>query len=108
MFASISKGRSLIQAVLLALLFSLASHVMADEPEWVSAEVRKMDLETSRVTLRHEAIKSIDMSAMTMPFYVRDPSMLQTIKVGDAVLFAVVREQGRLVITHLKPAPQEK
>jgi len=43
------------------------------------------------------------MSAMTMPFYVRDPSMLQTIKVGDAVLFTVVREQGRLVITDIKP-----
>lgn len=108
MFASISKGRSLIQVVMLALLVSLASPVMADEPEWVAAEVRKIDLETARVTLRHEEIKSINMSAMTMPFYVRDPSMLQTLKVGDAVLFAVVREQGRLVITHLKPAPQEK
>lgn len=108
MFASISKGRALIQGTLIALLISLASPLMADETEWVSAEVRKIDLETARVTLRHEEIKSINMSAMTMPFYVRDPSMLQAIKVGDAVLFSVVREQGRLVITHLKPAPQEK
>lgn len=108
MFASLSNGISLIQAVMLALLVSLASPVMADEAEWVSAEVRKIDLESARVTLRHEEIKSINMSAMTMPFYVRDPSMLQAIKVGDAVLFAVVREQGRLVITHLKPVSQEK
>jgi len=107
MFTSASKRAGLLQGVLLALLVSLVSPVMAEEPEWVSAEVRKIDLETSRVTLRHEEIKSVNMSAMTMPFYVRDPSMLQTIKVGDAVLFAVVREQGRLVITHLKPAPQE-
>ncbi len=108
MFASVSTGRSFIGRVLLALVISLASPLMAEELQWVSAEVRKIDLETARVTLRHEEIKSINMSAMTMPFYVRDPSMLQTIKVGDAVLFVVVREQGRLVITHLKPAPQEK
>jgi Cu(I)/Ag(I) efflux system protein CusF len=108
MFASVSTGRSFIGRVLLALVISLASPLMTEELQWVSAEVRKIDLETARVTLRHEEIKSINMSAMTMPFYVRNPSMLQTIKVGDAVLFVVVREQGRLVITHLKPAPQEK
>ena len=98
-----SKSRSLIHQILLALLGSLVSPLMAEELEWVSAELRKIDLETARVTLRHEEIKSISMSAMTMPFYVRDPSMLQTIKVGDAVLFTVVREQGRLVITDIKP-----
>lgn len=108
MFASVSTGRNFIGRVLLALVISLASPLMVEELQWASAEVRKIDLETARVTLRHEEIKSINMSAMTMPFYVRDPSMLQTIKVGDAVLFVVVREQGRLVITHLKPAPQEK
>ncbi|MBM4231707.1 MAG: copper-binding protein [Gammaproteobacteria bacterium] len=104
MFESVSKTRSLIHGILLALLVSITSPLMAEEPEWVAAEVLKIDRESVRVTLRHEEIKSISMSAMTMPFYVRDPSMLQTIKVGDAVIFSVVREQGRLVIIDIKPA----
>jgi len=44
---------------------------------------------------------------MTMVFGVRDVSMLETLKVGDAILFTVVRDQGRLIVTQMKPAQRE-
>jgi Cu/Ag efflux protein CusF len=96
-----------IRVIFMGLLIGLSSPLSADEPEWVAAEVRKIDLENSRVTLRHGEIESVNMSAMTMVFAVRDVSMLEAIKVGDAILFTVVRDQGRLVVTQIKPAPQE-
>lgn len=38
---------------------------------------------------------------------IRDASMLEAVKVGDAILFTVVRDQDRLVVTQIKPAPRE-
>jgi Cu/Ag efflux protein CusF len=47
------------------------------------------------------------MSAMTMGFVVEDVSILKDIKIGDSVVFSVVRKEGRLVITELKQAPHD-
>jgi Cu/Ag efflux protein CusF len=44
------------------------------------------------------------MSAMTMGFAVRDVSMLEGFNEGDRVVFTVVRDNGRLVITQMKAA----
>ena len=96
-----------VRVVFLALLIGISSPLSADEPEWIAAEVRKIDLENLRVTLRHGEIKSVNMSPMTMVFGVRDVSMLETLKVGDAILFTVVRDQGRLIVTQMKPAQRE-
>lgn len=93
------------KSLLLGLLLAWAVPLQAAEPEWVAAEIRRIDLENARVTLRHEDIKSLDMPAMTMVFAVREAKMLADVKVGDAVLVTVVREEGRFVVTELKPAP---
>jgi len=95
---------TLLTIVLSSLLITVGSSASADEPEWVAAEVRRIDPEASRVTLRHEEIKSLKMSAMTMGFAVRDVSMLEGFKEGDRVVFTVVRDNGRLVITQMKAA----
>lgn len=95
----------LFKSMLVAMLLAVVSPLSAEEPEWVAAEIRRIDLENARVTLRHEDIKSLDMPAMTMVFAVRDAKMLADVKVGDAVLVTVVREEGRFVVTELKPAP---
>lgn len=88
----------------LALIFLTIFPVQAEQIEWVAAEVQRIDRDTSKVTLRHEKIPSLNMSGMTMSFTIRDKSKLATIKVGDAVLFTVVREAGSLVVTDMKPA----
>ena len=95
---------TLLTVVFASLLITVGSSAIADEPEWVAAEVRRIDLEASRVTLRHEEIKSLKMSGMTMGFAVRDVSMLEGFKEGDRVVFTVARDNGRLVITQIKAA----
>ncbi len=67
------------------------------------AEVRRIDRGTGRLTLRHEHIASLDMPPMTMVFGVREPAWLEGLQVGDQVLFAVVQESGRMIVTELKP-----
>lgn len=95
---------SKICRLVLLLVFSMAIPSWADQPEWVAAEIRRIDLENSKVTLRHEEIPSLNMSGMTMVFTVRDKAKLSSVKVGDAVLFSVVGAEGKLVVTDIKPA----
>ncbi|MES2401643.1 MAG: copper-binding protein [Pseudomonadota bacterium] len=76
----------------------------APEPEMTEAEVRKVDMETKKVTLKHGAIKNLDMPAMTMVFQVREPAMLANIKAGDKVRFHAEKSNGAIVVTDLQPS----
>lgn len=78
--------------------------VWAQSPEWIDAEVRKVDKEAVRLTLKHAEIKALDMPAMTMVFRVRTPAMLEGLAVGDRVRFQLVREAGQFVVTAIQRA----
>jgi Cu/Ag efflux protein CusF len=76
----------------------------AAEATMVEAEVRKVDREYRKITLKHGAIKNLDMPPMTMVFEVADPALLGSLKKGDKVRFAVVDEGGgRLKVTAIQP-----
>ncbi|MCX7670455.1 MAG: copper-binding protein [Anaerolineae bacterium] len=71
-----------------------------------AAEVRRVDRERNRITLRHGEIKALDMPPMTMVFEVRDPKLLDGVKAGDKVRFRAVKEpNGAYVVTVLEPSP---
>jgi Cu/Ag efflux protein CusF len=57
-----------------------------------------------QITLKHEAIKSLRMGAMTMPFLVDDKVSLKTYKVGDRVKFTVRLDGDYAKINALKHA----
>ena len=95
----------------LVLHITLAAGVLAAfggtaraQQEWVEAEVRRVDREGARVTLKHAEIKALDMPAMTMVFRVRDKAMLDGIEVGQRVRVQVVREGGQFVVAALQRA----
>jgi len=67
-------------------------------------EVRKIDKESKKITLKHGEIKNLDMPGMTMVFQVKDPDMLDAVKPGDKVQFKAERSGGALVITDIQPA----
>lgn len=69
---------------------------------WTDAEVRKVDKEAGKLTLRHGPIKSLDMPGMTMVFRVADPKMLDALTQGDTVRFSVDRVNGALTITRIE------
>ena len=70
----------------------------------VDGEVRKVDKDARKITLRHGEIKTLDMPAMTMVFQVKDPAMLDKVKAGDKVKFKVENAGGALTVTEIEAA----
>jgi len=68
-------------------------------------EIRKIDKEAGKVTIRHGEIGHLQMPGMTMVFTAKDPALLDSVKPGDKVRFMVVREDGKMVVTDIQPAP---
>lgn len=68
-------------------------------------EVKRINKETQKITLKHGEIKAMDMPPMTMVFQVAEPQWLDTLKVGDKVWFQAEKREGAMVITKLKSAP---
>jgi Cu/Ag efflux protein CusF len=67
-------------------------------------EVRKVDQEIGKITIKHGEIKHLDMPGMTMAFTVVDKRLLDNVKPGDKVKFMVVSERGKLIVTEIRPA----
>jgi Cu/Ag efflux protein CusF len=65
-------------------------------------EVRKIDTENRKVTLKHEASKALGMPAMTMVYQVGGPAVLGNVKVGDKVLFQAATAGGKMTITEMR------
>lgn len=67
-------------------------------------EVRKVDRETGKITLRHGPIASLDMPAMTMVYGVKDRSALEHLSVGDKVKFAAEKTDAGYSVTKIERA----
>ena len=65
-------------------------------------EVRKIDKEMSKLTIKHGELKNLGMPAMTMVFRVKDPEILDRVNVGDHVRFIADSNKGSLVVTRLE------
>lgn len=70
--------------------------------DWVEGEVKKVDREARKVTLKHGEIKSLDMPGMTMAFLLKDPAMADRVKVGDKIRFRVEKSATGFVVTELQ------
>ena len=67
-------------------------------------EVRKVDKESRKITLKHGAIRNLDMPAMTMVFQVKDPALLDRVKQGDKVRFHAEKVNDAMVVTAIEGA----
>jgi Cu(I)/Ag(I) efflux system periplasmic protein CusF len=67
--------------------------------EMAEAEVRKVDKETKKVTLKHGPIKNLDMPGMTMVFQVRDEKLFDKLVAGEKIKFTAEQLQGAFVVT---------
>jgi len=72
--------------------------------EFTNAEIRKVDKEAKKVTLKHEEIKNLGMPPMSMVFEVKDGTMLGKFKAGDKVRFKAISESGKYIVTDIQPA----
>jgi Cu/Ag efflux protein CusF len=76
----------------------------SQDADFAQGEVRRVDPEAKKVTLRHGPIPNLQMPDMTMVFQVQDPAMLQNLKVGDKVRFKADNINGALTVTAVEPA----
>ncbi len=71
---------------------------------FTEAEVRKVDKDAGKITLKHGPITNLDMPPMTMVFRAKDPKMLDNVKAGDKVRVKVDKIQGAYTVTEIEPA----
>ena len=67
-------------------------------------EVRKVDKDAKKLTIRHGPIQNLDMPAMTMVFQVKDPAMLDKVNAGDKVKFSAEKVGGAFTVTGIEAA----
>ena len=72
--------------------------------DMTEGEVRKVDKDTKKITIKHGEIKNLDMPSMTMLFQVRDPAMLDMVKAGDKVKFRAEKAPTGIVVTEIQMA----
>ena len=67
-------------------------------------EVRKVDKDAKKITIKHGPLQKLDMPAMTMVFQVKDPAMLDQVKAGDKIKFDAEKVGGAFTVTKIEPA----
>lgn len=67
-------------------------------------EIRKVDKEAKKITIKHGPVPSIEMPPMTMVFQVKDASLLERVKAGDKVRFDARKIDGQYFVTRIEPA----
>ena len=65
-------------------------------------EVRKVDKKAQKITIKHEAIRNLDMPAMTMVFQVKDPALLERVQPGDRVKFEADKEGSAFIVKQIE------
>lgn len=78
----------------------LAAAAASTETGFTEGEIKKIDLEQNKVTLKHGPIDNLGMPGMTMVFRA-DATTLASFKVGDAVKFKADRVDGAIKVTEL-------
>ncbi len=81
-----------------------AQNAGASAATMADGEVRKVDKDAGKITLKHGPIKSLDMPPMTMVFQVKDRALLDKVKAGDKVRFTAEQNAGAYVVTGIEPA----
>ena len=72
--------------------------------DMTDSEVRKVDMDAKKVTLKQGPIKKLDMPGMTMVFQVKDAALLDKLKAGDKVKVSIEQQQGAFVVTAIEKA----
>lgn len=69
----------------------------------VDAEVRKVDKDAGKITLKHGPITNLEMPGMTMVFRVKDPAMLDKVKEGDKIRITADKIGGAFTVMSIEP-----
>lgn len=65
-------------------------------------EIKKVDRQARKVTVKHGPLASVNMPPMTMAFGVSNEALLEGINAGDKIQFVVEKRGPALVITRME------
>ncbi|ATD61931.1 RND transporter [Janthinobacterium svalbardensis] len=65
-------------------------------------EIKKIDKDAGKLTIKHGELKNLGMPGMTMVFKVQDLAMLERVKQGDKVRFVAEKVGGALMVTAIE------
>ena len=74
-----------------------------DTTTLTDGEIRKVDKDAKKLTIRHGPILNLEMPAMTMVFQVKDPVMLDQVNAGDKIRFFAEKTGGAYIVTRIEP-----
>jgi Cu/Ag efflux protein CusF len=93
-----------MKASMLAIAVALPLTVLAQGDAMADGEVRKVDKEAKKLTIKHGPMPALLMPPMTMVFHVKDPALLDQVKPGDKVRFQAEKLGGVFTVTRIEPA----
>jgi Cu/Ag efflux protein CusF len=79
-----------------------AAQVAQASAPLTEGEIRRVDKEAKKITIKHGPIANLDMPAMTMVFQVKDAAMLDQVKTGDKVRFRAEKDGGQYIVTKIE------
>lgn len=92
---------TMIRTISFALLMAAGAGAFAT-PAMVDGEIRKVDKDAAKLTIKHAELPNLGMMPMTMVFRVQDKAMLGQVAAGDKVRFAAEKIGGALTVTALE------
>ena len=99
-----------MKAILAATMFLClaAQPALADDKhhtgDLTEGEIRKVDKDAGKITIKHGAIKNLDMPDMTMVFRVKEAGMIEQVKAGDKIRFSADKIDGQYTVTRIEVA----
>ncbi|MEJ8850222.1 copper-binding protein [Variovorax rhizosphaerae] len=105
--------RIAITSVIAAFVFVGAAHAQSTPvaPTQASAsadlsegEIRKVDKDNKKLTIKHGPLKNLDMPGMTMVFSVSDEAVLDKLQVGEKVRFRAEKLNDAITVTRIEAA----
>jgi len=70
--------------------------------DMAEGEIKKVDKDNKKLTIKHGEIKNLDMPGMTMVFQVKDAAMIDSVKVGDKVRFVAEKGATGFVVSEIQ------
>lgn len=86
---------------LIAALAVSAAPFLVHASDMSEGEIRKVDKEAKKLTIRHGELKNLQMPPMTMVFQVKDAAMLDQVQPGDKIAFVAEKVDGKFTVTQL-------
>lgn len=92
---------TMIRNISFAFLLAAGAGAVA-APVMVDGEIRKVDKDAAKLTIKHAELPNLGMMPMTMVFKVQDKAMLDQVAAGDKVRFAADKVGGALTVTAME------